>query len=295
MYTIALQKISLLLCLSLLPITLVAQNEFQVELSFDYSKEKESIDEIESTFLGAVVYFDKVEVGSNPYAEAAFLEQSSGIAVGFVETDFSLAGSDLDSSTVLLLAHYVLPDSPFIIEAGIANDDLNFNNGFNGRSDVDAIVLGVGAYIGTNSAVMLNYTSMDFVINPAPGIVASSKADLALTSIEYKIIEKLEGSASYGINALIGTTKFKDDTSSETNVSLMVEGDYYLNQSTSVGVLLELNSGDDKSDEGQTVGAKVNHFLTPVLAVFAEFHQFSAESTSVEDSDEIVLGVTARF
>ena len=72
-------------------------------------------------------------------------------------------------------------------------------------------------------------------------------------------------------------------------------GDYYLDQSISIGASIDLNSGDDKSDEGKAIGVNVNVFLVPAFSVYAEVIQFNADNALGEDSDEFIVGATARF
>lgn len=295
MYKIVLQKLSALLFLSILPVATFAQNNYQVEYTANYSRDNENIDKLETGILAAEIYFDEIMVGSHPFAEAAFLEKSSGLALAYLDAEFASGILGVDRKGMLVLAFYVVPKSELIIQAGYLMADTDINNGFNGRIDTDSIIVGFGSYLSSNSAILFNYEKDDLDVEIAPGLLPATKEKHTQFQLEYKLVKALDAGKAFNVEALIASSEFKDDTTSETNTIVSFSGDYYMDQSVSVGASIDLNSGDDKSDEGKALGINVNLFLTPAFSVYAELIQFNADNSTGEDSDEFVVGATARF
>lgn len=295
MHKIVLQKLYALSFLLMLPVVTFAQNNYKVEYSVEHSRDKETIDKFEADIIAAIIYFDEVVVGSHPFAEAVYLEKSSGLALAYLDAELISGNSGFDQNGILALVHYVLPKSEFIVDAGFIRTDGGINNGFNGGIDVNSIIVGFGAYLNANSSVMINYSKDDLEIDFAPGFLPVSKEKNTTFMLDYKLVKSLDAGKAFGVEASIASSEFKNDTTSEINTTMAFSGDYYLDQSISIGASIDLNSGDDKSDEGKAIGVNVNVFLVPAFSVYAEVIQFNADNALGEDSDEFIVGATARF
>jgi len=280
---------------SVFSFNLSAKESYQVELSAEYLGDKESVDEIKAIALSAEVYFDKVKSGSHPYAENAYLEQASRLGIAYVDLEYTGASLSMDESDFFLLARYIDPLSHLILEGGAIEISSDINNGVGGGVDGSGFVFGLGTYVNSHSSVVFNYLQVDLDIDIAPGFVAVSKEKITDIGVAYKSVTSLEGGKAFNFEASITSSEFDDGTASISNTIVELVGDYYLDKTTSIGALLEMNSGDDEGNEGQTMGLRFKKFVTPVISVAAEVSQFNADNFLGEDSDRFLVGVAARF
>ena len=296
MHKLASQYFAIPLVLLLLPAISYSQNSYQVQIDAKLSKDKENTQKLESTFVSAEIFLEEVTTGSHPYAEAAFLEHASNLIVGYFDSDFTSTIYDSSTDGIALGATYIEPNSLLIFQVGYQTSTADIKNGASGDSEYDGTYVGIGKYISENSAIMVNYFQLDGETNilfPLPTTTYTIKrTDI---NVQYKIVEQLQDGAAFNFQASLTSSDVDINATSETNTVIEFSGDYYYNQSINVGASLEMNSGDDKGDEGKTLGLNLNMFLTPSFAVFVEFNQFNADNISGDDSDEVVLGGVARF
>lgn len=281
------------LALLSLPAISYSQNSYQVELTANLSKDKTNTNEVEATFLTANVFLDEVETGSHPYAEAAFLEQASSLSVGYSDYDFTSTAFDFSGNEIIFGINYIVPNSLLIFQGGYFTNDGEFKNGLSENFESDGAYIGIGKYISKTSAIIATYSQLDLETNLAPSTISTTK--ITKIGVGYKIVEKLKNGAAFNLAASLRSSDVDIDTTSETNSIIAFSGDYYHNQSISVGASIKINSGDDKGDEGKTFGLNSNIFLAPNFAVFVQFNQFNADNISGDDSDKVVLGGIARF
>ena len=282
---------------SLLMFTSVSfsQGSYQVELSASYLKEETNTidDKFEANLLTAEIFFDKVETASHPFAEAAYLEHTSSLLVRYVDSELATPSYDIDYASAGLEANYVVPDSLYILKALYSSLEADYKGGVNGSIDGDALGFGAGIYLTDNSSIVLSYLQLDYDFEIISFLASSNKAtDI---DIEYKRIQALEDGRAYGFIASLMSSEFETATTSEINTIIDVAFDYYFNRSISVGAEIEINSGDDKAEEGNAVGINASMYLTPVFSVYASLNQFSADNVDGDDNDKVLLGASARF
>lgn len=70
---------------------------------------------------------------------------------------------------------------------------------------------------------------------------------------------------------------------------------YYFNRRISLGGELEINSGDEKDEEGKTLGIDFNTFITPSFSINISFEKFFADNDEGEDEKTFFFGILARF
>lgn len=293
MHKPASEYIVISLFLLILPVVSYSQNSYQVEVGAGFARDKENSSEMENTALVAEIFFDEITTDSHPYAEAAFLKQASSLTAGYLDNDFTSTVFEYSEDVVLLGVNYVVPDSLVLFQAGYIAGDGEYRNGLRGDFKADGIFVGIGKYVTDHSTIIVNYSQLDGEANFVPSTTSTIKT--TEIGVEYKTVEKLQGDAAFNFEASLASSDTDINTTSETNTIIGFSGDYYLDKSISVGASLEINSGDDKSDEGKTVGLNLSMFLTPSFAVFVEFNQFIADDASGDDSDEVAFGGVARF
>lgn len=257
---------TLIIALQILsPATLFAQNTYQVEYLADYTKSEEGFSEIRSRFLAAEIYFEEVNTKSHPYKEAAFLEQKSSLAVGYINADAtSTTNTESEAQITLLLATYIIPESSIIVQGLYAASDTDFKNGIVGSSDSDTFGIGVGKYLDSNSAIIFEYVKIDEdTILTTPALIENS--ELTNTGLNYKLVNQLATNTAFNLDASINSLKTTGSGISETNTIIGLSGDYYIDQKTSFGASLKINSGDAAGAEGKTIGIQVTAFITPAF------------------------------
>lgn len=276
-----------------LPAVSYSQNGYKVEISVGSSKLNENTSDTKNTLVGAEIFFDKVTIGSHPYAEAAFLEQASSFVVAHFSTDLTSTAFDFSTDETFFGIQYVVPDSLLIFRGVYVTGGGDYENGLNGDIDANGFILDIGKYITRNSAILVSYSQLDGEANFIPSTTVTIKA--TEIGVGYKIVENLQDGAGFNFELVLTSSNTDFNTTSETNTMTEFSGDYYLNQAISIGASLEMNSGDDKDIEGKTLGLNLNMFLTPSFVIDIEFNQFMADNTTGDDSDEVTLQANIRF
>ena len=286
-----------LLSLSLLSINGHAEQSYQVEVTGGYEKEDADTSTDKFTTLGAEIYFSPVNTKDKPLAEAAFLDKSSSVIIGYIKSKSELQNSSInsiDASGPLFAINYVTKTDAFILGAVYSTQDLEVDPNVL-TSDIKTTGIEIGKYLDGSSAIKFTYMNSDTEFRST---VSSLVANLDIDSykLEYKTVQPLNATSYFLFNAGVELIKKNDSTSvKEDNNELSFFGEYYLTRMTSFGVAASFNSGDDVSDEGITLGIVGTHFLTQQIALEISFSKFNADDSQTEDTDSISVDIIARF
>ena len=267
------------------PITSHSLTDYQVEYNVGRLSNKTYfyntlVEENKFTVLNAKVFFDKVEVGLHPYAEAAFFNKTSNLNIGYIGSKET--SDDADITGIILSVDYITPDSSLIFQTFYSTTDTDYKYGYN--TTLDILTIGIGAYINDHSAINISYSQQD--TDASRPYLIPKNTELG---IGYKQVKKLDVNTAFNFEA---SYLFYESNNSINGIKL--SGDYYFNQSISVGGTIEKFS-DDYFDEGKTLGINVNIFITAAFAIYAEFNQSSDKGPFELSSDEIIVGASARF
>ena len=120
--------------------------------NWDYNQDDGDVD----TFgVNGSFYFRPVNTSKGPLGEAAFLDHSSSVTLGYVYTDADDIVEDLDGDQYAIEGRYVLDaDIPLIFEGSYQRDEPN-------NAEVDTYSLGLGAYITDNTSLVITYADAD--------------------------------------------------------------------------------------------------------------------------------------
>ena len=120
--------------------------------NWDYGQDDGDVD----TFgVNGSFYFKPVNTSKGPLGEAAFLDHSSSVTLGYVYTDADDIVEDLDGDQYAINGRYVLDaDIPLIFEGSYQRDEPN-------DAEVDTYTLGLGAYITDNTTLVITYADAD--------------------------------------------------------------------------------------------------------------------------------------
>lgn len=283
-----------------------AQDTYRGEVSAAYVTIEQENDDFEMDIYGASLdyYFTEVATQEHPLAEAAFLERAGNVnitaATGDVDANFLLSEGDLTMFSAAV--NYFQPNSPFF--AGLEYSDTKLDDF--APTDIDSETEEIGVSLGyfpaKNLLVAFRYSQAEeevkIAILPFP---VDKTTDFDNYEIRAKYVNELGGGAAFNLEGGIEIKEFdvKDNTSTLTddgsNTTGFVSGDYYINNSLSLGGGLEVNSGDDESAEGDTFIFRVRNFFTPRFSAAITYETFSADNSGFNDEDTIDIRLSARF
>lgn len=155
-------------------------------------------DFVDSLSIGGTFYINGVNATTGPFAEAAFLDQSTYVEASFEDRDFG--GSNLFGG-----GRFVDKNSGFFLDGGLQFGDL------------DGFEIGAGMYLNQNTTVLGFFESNDVVD------VFGGKGKYLMPQDDGKYINLEAGFA-------LGDGDFDYST---TEISF--DGDYYLDKTMSVG------------------------------------------------------------
>ena len=97
---------------------------------------------------------------------------------------------------------------------------------------------------------------------------------------------------SIGLTIMGAVEPSDDDLDNNT---FGIAADFYFNSGFSLGALVAINSGDNESAEGNTMGLRSRLFFCPSCSVEIEYSSFSAENDGYEDIDAFGITAAMRF
>jgi len=288
--------LTLLLSLSLFSSASYAEQDYHVELTGEFEKEDEDTSTAKSSSVSAEIFFSPVSTDNKPLAEAAFLNKSSSIALGYIKSKTELQSANVDSFEVsgpLILINYITATDAYILSAIYGTVDLDTNNNLiTGDTKISGI--NIGKYLDDTSTIEFSYINNDIENrNTTTNQKFINKTDSY--TISYKTVQTTDAVNYYSLAADIELIKSDSNTVKEDNHEFGVAGEYYFSLMTSIGAAALFNSGDDISQEGRTLGVSLTHFLLPQIALKLGLGKFDAKDNKTEDSDSVSVEVSARF
>jgi hypothetical protein len=286
-----------LLSFSLLSVNSHAEQNYQIELQGGYEKEDADTSTDKSTALSVEIYFSPVNTENKPLAEAAFLDKSSSVIIGYIKvnSDFKNSGlSTINASGPLFAINYVTETDAFILGAVYSMQDIDTDPDL-ATGDTNIIGFNIGKYLDDTSAIEVSYISTDTGIQSAT-LSQTSSIDIENYSLSFKTVRPLNDTSFYRFGTSFEYTK-TDSTSVNDNDSqrLEVQGEYYFTRMTSLGAMASFNSSDDITPEGKTLAIGGTHFFIPQIALTISWSKFFALNSQDEDTDSISVDAIARF
>jgi len=282
------------LAIALTPAWLAAQGDtmrpFQYEVtggwamtSIDTSPDID-IDQFRAT---GTYHLKPVALASGPWNEAAFLEHSTEISVLAEYQTFDIGSFSADGFVAGAGFRYAEKDKPIAAEFAFSVGSLDGDSGID--IDVSTIEARVGYWLRPNAIL-----GVDFSRQKTDGASLLDVEELRF-GVFGKIVHDLgEGRAING-EACIGIDSIDDSVSTDQNVEFQGSVDFYFTPRYSAGALIGLSSGDADSQEGTTLGVRGSAWVSPQLAVDAEYQTFQASNNTGNDSDTFLIELTLRF
>ena len=251
---------------------------FQTEAGF-----KNDMTDIDSNNdVGGTYYLQPVQ-SSGPQAEAAFLAKASGVKASVGTVDATIASVGVDGNAYGVGVDYLLPVHDIKLGVDLQSVDVSAAGS---SIKTSMTTLGVGKYLDDRKYVGFNYGTGT---NSVTGFPDTDATDI---SIGGKWLLNQAGK-NINLEATVAQQNLDDGTTSDTNNVISVGGDYYVDNSLSVGMGYQTNSGDDTTVEGSTIALHAEKFVTEALSVAMVYSKFSADSAT--DETAISLTVGGRF
>lgn len=242
-------------------------------------------------------YYSGLSDANGPKSRAAFLSRASGVSFGY-SRDESSSSSDFDggifppvagtfkSSTnaISLRLRHVWREHGWYLLAGLMSAESKFSSGQNGSifssdSDASAYSLGVGKYLGKQTAVELTVSEAD-----------SNGFDSTNFALSLNHIGSVGSTWQYGVDVSIAKTDQNGDDGSYTlRGSLFPTSDFEFGAAFS---RRQFNFGDRDSVEGFA-----GWFVSDSVALFGKYMEDISDDFPGQDSDNsfIGVGVNVRF
>ena len=285
-----------LLSVSLLSVNIHAEQSYQEEYTVGYEKEDADTSTDKIIGLSAEIYFSLVNTENKPLAQAAFLDKSSSVIVGYIKGERELQNANvnsIDTNGPLIEINYITDTDAFILGALYFKQDLDTDPVLV-KGDSKTIGITIGKYLNDSSAVKFSYASSDIEVRNFVSTQASSE-EIDYYELSYKTVQSLGTTSYFSFSTGIELRKAESASVKEDNHELAFLGEYYFNRMTSLGVAASFNSGDNVSDEGKTFGIGVTHFFIPQFALNIDMSRFNADDSQTEDADSISVEAIARF
>lgn len=274
-----------------------AKQYYQTEIIGGYEKEEADTSTDKTIGLGVQYYFAPVNTESKPLAQAAFLDKKSSVVAGYINSKRDLQNSSVDSidlSGPLIAINYITETDAFIIGATYSKLDGDTNPDL---VTIDSKIFGftVGKYINDSTTLQASYSSGESEYQNTSSNQTST-LDIDYYELTYETVQMLGATNYYSLGIGFELTRKDSSTSAkEDNNEFKVSAGYYFSHMTSLNVGASFNTGDDVSDEGQTLGVGLTHFISPQIALEIGLSKFNADDNNTEDTDSISFDVIARI
>ncbi|BCU66154.1 hypothetical protein F941_00179 [Acinetobacter bouvetii DSM 14964 = CIP 107468] len=254
----------------------------------------------DKNFTGAVqgtYYFKNVDSSKGPLAEAAFLNQASNASIAYNYGEYDVDGiADKTVHTIGAKAEAYVPTKVVPVYASASYSNTITDNKAAGVADDhgDRYALEVGALAAPNFLVAVGYTSaanqfaLDAFNIMSNGIVKAAGETKTLGEDQDAITARAKYvGAIDGTNMAVG---FESGIVYGDATAYQFKTDLYLNPKLSTGVSYAASSFVGTPDSAW--GANVNYFITPAVAVGANYVYANAEGAK---NDTQTVGVNAKF
>ncbi|MGA1840071.1 MAG: hypothetical protein ACMUIU_05535 [bacterium] len=273
--------------------TAYGQGFFNFEASTEFLNRESDYYEMRDYGLIATSYFKKVDLGSHPWAEAAFMEHASSISVpaGIIQVENS-DSEDGDGSVFGVDVTYIHPVQPIYANVSFFKTGVEFDTS-NDEISMNQYNLGIGMFVRNDLLVAFKYGYEKEEFKDQ--VLGVYKVKNNLYSVATKWVNEKANGTALNLEGSIGLDNYDNGVNDGSNTVLGVAADYYFNPRMSVGTGLSLNAGDDMSAEGNTFEIRSAIFFNPRFSVRAAFEQFFADNDNGEDEQTISFNLSTRF
>ena len=216
--------------------------------------------------IGGTYYLETVDTSKGPLGQAAFLDHSSSVSLGFADGDLDLTGGDDADGQVYDIDMRYVAEGPGWKLSGVIVD-MSYQRAEPGDREVNTWGAGLGYYLTQNTTAVVNYENVN--------VNNGGDADRWSLDVDHFFAF---GNGGLMANGSVGKTVVSgiDDP---TTWSL--GGTWYLNNNWGFGV--DYGQEDDNGYETQVVTANVQWFITESFAVDLAYSDVSPDDINGSD------------
>jgi len=280
----------------LLAMTGAQAYQFEVQGQSEFIDASDANDKDFTGGIQGTYYLKDVDTSKGPLAEAAFLNQASNVSLAYNYAELGTDGTDFIAHNYGAKAEAYIPTKvvPVYASASYSHTILDGKNNQTADQNGDRYAVEVGALATPNFLVAVGYTSVadQFALDAfnvmsngvvkAVGETATINEDQDAITARTKYVGAIDGT-----NMAIG---FETNLLFAEYKAYSLKTDLFVNTKLSVGVSYAESSFAGTPDSA--IGANVNYFITPAIAVGASYVNANAEGS---DLDTQTVGVNAKF
>lgn len=266
-------------------------NAYQTEVGTMYEFTDMDGGENNSFGINGKYYFNPVEAKTFPLAEAAFLNKSSNIGIGYA---YSKLEDDEDSgklefSSVGITGEYFIPNTPLYLSGAFnrtktevsANDFGSVDDSGNGYAvevgflPTDGLLLAAGVTDLSESFDPIQAAKYGFTTTVSNAVAVTGEDDDTAVTLRAKYVTQISGFY----------TNFEGQTYIGDETTYRLGADLYLDPTLSIGA----SFADSTAEDSDTIfSVRAQKFFTPQVAVGLTY-------TTVDDADSFGINGTFRF
>jgi hypothetical protein len=270
--------------------------QYQAEVSVDYSQTKGGDYKAAFYGLSGEVFFEPVRTDEHAYAEAAFLERIGSVRVMAYNLDTESGGFKGDGHAFGLGINYAKPNFPLAISAFYFNSSSKLDAPLSSKGEADGYDLSIGNYFLPRLLAGITYSRFK---------AESTYLTYSFTSkdTEYSLFAKYVHELGQGRELSLGGTVTRETYESSfggekaNNINSALGVNYYFNRSLSAGIDIKRGAGEIEGYEGMTYGANVRYFITPRFSVSVVYDKFfnKHNDEGFDDEKSYEVALAARF
>lgn len=258
----------LLIATSILAATGYAQADYQFEAGAAYGQADAMNVDVDTGVIAGEFYLESVDTGKGPLAEAAFLDQASGIMVMYSSTEFDVPGADeIDSFGI---GGRLVTSNKLILELDYSETD-----GGNFNSDSDTVRLGIGTYLNDRTDIVASYETES----------TDGADDVDILNIALHSVCAHQGGASLAYDLSASYIDAEDDSGH----NLSAGATYYVNNALGFNLSVDATDIGDFDSTNASIG--VNYFPMENLQIEASWFDQGGDS----ETDGFLIGAALRF
>jgi hypothetical protein len=261
--------------------TSAAANDYRFQIDADYAANEVNKEvDTEVAALAGTFYLAPVDDSVGPKAEAAFLNQSSSISLGYGRSNLEVGAGGIDpgftvnldeDGDVWALGGRFVTGNGIILEADYTAVEIDK------VIDSETLGVGIGYYLNDTSAVTLGY-------------VHSEEDTFGLEDDIWSVGYKTLLNDSINLEAEFD---YSDPKFGKKAYGLTGAADYYLNENASIGGVLGYVSSDDDFAKAWVYGVRGEYFFTSNIAINAGYTVSAPDKG--DDNSIWSIGLTGRF
>ena len=270
-----------------------AQESYRSEVGIIHLSIKHDGIETNGNGIAGTYHFSPVDTRGAPLAESNFLTRTSSASIALSESEtsgnYKSTYNESESSGYSLSFEFKQKGNPNTVSAGFNKHEADISHPITANYDFKIVSFALGRYFTDTLHVELNFVDMN-TNDHTPGTDNNN-----IYSVNAKYVKQFGDGSAYNLETNIVRITEKENSNNEKNTALEVWTDYYFSNHFSLGGGVRLNRGDDKFEEGETLGLNATYFISPAIGLELQTERFYAKQSSQVDDETLAFSVALRF